>query len=170
MASNSGAVILVVLGLVAVGLAADRDGHSETGGTEGADVGATQVDVGHARTCDGVVVVQTASARAQVPGGATRTKSSVDCNMGEGSGDKRAVRALQKALVTCNGQHIAIDGTFGQQTRQAVARVQAQDGVAADGTYNVETRKAMKWPATSASGTTTCVSKVSSSTASAGGP
>ena len=170
MASSSGAVILVVLGLAAVGVAADQGGQHATGGTSGAGSSATEVDVGNAGTCDGVVVVQTAAAKAQVPGGETRTMSSVDCDMGEGSGDKGAVRALQKALVVCNGQHIAVDGTFGKQTRLAVARVQQQNGVAVNGTYNAGTRDAMHWPATSASGTTTCVSKVSSSTASDGGP
>lgn len=83
--------------------------------------------------------------------------------MESGSGDEDAVRALQQALVTCNGQDIAVDGEFGEQTSQAVANVQEQNGLPADGTFDAATRDAMSWPVTSGSGTTTCVSNVSSS-------
>jgi peptidoglycan hydrolase-like protein with peptidoglycan-binding domain len=90
--------------------------------------------------------------------------------MSEGQGDDDAVRALQDALVTCNGQDILVDGEYGEQTRQAVARVEEQNGLAVDGAFDPDTRHAMRWPETSASGTTTCVSEVESSSDSADGP
>lgn len=164
MASNTGAVILVVVALAAIGFGADREADSDR--TEGADDDATQFDFGDGETCDGVVVVQSASGTAEVPGGETRTESSVECDIVEGSGDEDAVRALQDALVTCNGEDISVDGHYGQQTREAVARVEEQNGLAVDGVYDPETRDVMQWPATSGSGTRTCVSDVSSSTAS----
>jgi hypothetical protein len=158
--------------LAAIGLAADRGDELDTDGTEGVDDDATDFDFGDSDTCDGVVVVHEASGTAEVPGGETRVEStaSVECIMSEGSDDEDAVRALQDALVRCNGQDIAVDGDYGQQTRQAVARVEEENGLSVDGTFGPETRDAMRWPATSASGTTTCVSVVSSSTASADSP
>lgn len=169
MASSSGAVVLVALGLVAVGLAADADGDPEPDGSRDADE-SEDFDVGDGSACDGVVVVERASGTAEVPGGDTWSDSSVDCDMGEGQGDEDAVRALQDALVTCNGQDISVDGEYGEQTRQAVARVEEQTGLPVDGAFDPGTRDAMRWPETSASGTTTCVSDVDSSSDSADGP
>lgn len=162
MASNSGGVILIALGLVAIGLAADHGDGSDAEKNAAAD---TDVDFAE-DTCDGVVVVQSASGTAEFPGEQTLTDSSVECDMDEGDGDDDAVRTLQEALVTCNGQEIPVDGIYGDQTRQAVSNVQQQSGVSVDGTFDPETRDAMQWPTTSATGTTTCVTGIESSTAS----
>ncbi|HZA77421.1 MAG TPA: peptidoglycan-binding domain-containing protein [Acidimicrobiales bacterium] len=172
MASSSGIVVLVAFGLLALSMSSDAG--CESGDDDRVDVDVVEDDVDVVEDdfdvdrCDGVVVVQSASGSTSLPSGDTRVESSasVECNMREGDVDEEAVRALQDALVRCNGQNIAVDGNFGQQTQQAIARVQEQNGLAADGFYGPETRDAMQWPATSASGTTTCVSNVSSSIAS----
>ena len=169
MASSSGAAVLVVLGLVAVGLAADENGDPEADSSRDVDE-SEDFDFGDESSCDGVVVVERASGTAEVPGGDTWSESSVDCDMSEGQGDDDAVRSLQDALVTCNGQDIPVDGEYGEQTRQAVARVEEQNGLPVDGAFDPDTRDAMRWPATSASGTTTCVSDVESSSDSADAP
>jgi peptidoglycan hydrolase-like protein with peptidoglycan-binding domain len=162
--SSSGVVVLVVLGLIAVGMAGDELG--DDAGADGNDE-ATEFDSEDSGTCNDVVVVQSASGEADVPGSVTLVESTAtaECGLSEGDDDDDAVRALQEALVTCNGQVIAIDGEYGPQVREAVARVQAQNGLVADGTYGPSTRDAMLWPA-STSGTTTCVSDVETSTAS----
>ena len=165
MASSSGIVVLVAFGLLALSMSSDAG--CESGDDDRVDVDVVEDDVDVDR-CDGVVVVQSASGSTSLPSGDTRVESSasVECNMREGDVDEEAVRALQDALVRCNGQNIPVDGDFGPQTQQAIARVQEQNGLAADGFYGPATRDVMQWPATSASGTTTCVSDVSSSTAS----
>lgn len=169
MASNSGAVILVVLALVGIGLAADDDGDTNTDVDQDVDTGDTDDFDFSGDTCDGVVVVQSASGTAEVPGGVTDTESSSECQIVEGGGDDEAVLALQDALVKCNGEDIDVDGEFGQQTREAVARVEEQNGVEVDGTYDPATRDAMSWPVTSSSGTQTCVSDVSASSSAVDG-
>jgi Putative peptidoglycan binding domain len=171
--SNSGAVVLVILALIGIGLAADDDGGTDAAVDQEVDVGtgddgdSDDFDFGDTDgdTCDGVVIVQSASGTAEVPGGVTRTESSSECSIDEGGGDEDAVRALQDALVRCNGQDIEVDGEFGQQTSEAVARVEEQNGLEIDGTYDAATRDAMSWPATSPSGTEICVTDVSSSSA-----
>jgi peptidoglycan hydrolase-like protein with peptidoglycan-binding domain len=84
--------------------------------------------------------------------------------MREGDVDEDAVRAVQEALVRCNGQNVTVDGTFGPETRAALAQIQQQSGLSADGFYDPATRDALQWPATSASGATVCISNLSSST------
>jgi hypothetical protein len=161
-------VVLVVLALIGIGLAADDDNGTDATVDQDVDVDDSEdFDFGDTDgdTCDGVVVVQSASGTAEVPGGVTRTESSSECSIDEGGGGEDAVRALQDALVRCNGQDIEVDGEFGQQTSEAVARVEEQNGLEIDGTYDAATRDAMAWPATSPSGTQTCVTDVSSSSA-----
>lgn len=154
MASKSGgALLLVVLGLAAIGLASNDDQD------QGGDID-DAFEFGDDDTCDSVVIVQRASGSATVPGEATVQESSIECDIAEGSGDEDAVRALQEALVTCNGQTVAVDGEYGPQTREAVARVEEANGVSVDGEYDPETLDAMSWPVTSPSGTT-CVDDVS---------
>jgi Putative peptidoglycan binding domain len=178
--SSSGIILLVVLGLLAVGMAGqssdgdtDTDeatefGFDDTGGddTAGDDTASGFDDTG---TCDDVVIVQSESGETDVPGSVTQVESTAtaECGLAEGDDDD-AVRALQEALVTCNGQDIAVDGEYGPETREAIERVQAANGLVADGTYGPPTRDAMLWPTTT-SGTTTCVSDVQSSTASDSG-
>ena len=151
MASKSGgAVVLAIVALAAIGVANSDD--DEPGTDDSGDV--AESDAGD--TCDGVVVVQSASGTATVPGAETFEESSVECVITEGSGDDEAVQALQEALVTCNGQAVEVDGEYGPQTSEAVARVEEQNGLAADGVYDTATMDAMRWPVTTASGTT-CV-------------
>jgi peptidoglycan hydrolase-like protein with peptidoglycan-binding domain len=166
--ASSGSVVvpLIVLGLIALGMSGESLGDDDAGTDEAGTDEATQSGSEDAGTCDDVVIVQSASGESDVPGNVTQVEStaSAECGLSEGDDDE-AVRALQEALVTCNGQDIAVDGEYGPQTREAVARVQEANGLVADGTYGPPTRDAMLWP-TSTSGTTTCVSDVQSSTAS----
>jgi peptidoglycan hydrolase-like protein with peptidoglycan-binding domain len=159
--SSSGVVVLVVLGLIAVGMSGESLGDDDAGPDEATGFGGEDES-----NCDDVVIVQSASGETNVPGNVTLLEStaSVECGLSEGD-DEEAVRALQEALVTCNGQHITVDGEYGPQTREAVARVQEANGLVVDGIYGPTTRDAMLWPA-STSGTTTCVSDVQTSTAS----
>ena len=168
MAASSGAVVLVAFGIIALAMSPDSGCGSDGNGADQADQGTVDIDTTAEPTCDGVVVVQSASGSTSVPGGEVRVESStsVACDMREGEVDEDAVRAVQEALVTCNGQDLTVDGNFGPETRAALAQVQEQSGLPADGFYDPATRDAMQWPATSASGTTVCISNVSSSTAS----
>jgi hypothetical protein len=113
-------------------------------------------------TCDDVAAVQSASGAVEVPSDSAlfSSSASIDCRMGEGSGDDDAVAALQRALVRCNGQDIGVDGAYGPATSGAVTTVQEQHGLAADGGYDPEVRQAMQWPTGSSAGTT-CVAGIS---------
>jgi murein L,D-transpeptidase YcbB/YkuD len=143
-------VVLVIVALAAIGVANSQD---DDVGTDDAS------DVAEGDTCDSVVIVQRASGSATVPGAETFEESSVDCVITEGSGDDEAVQAVQEALVTCNGQAVEVDGEYGPQTSEAVARVEGQNGLPADGVYDSQTLDAMRWPVTSPSGTT-CVDDI----------
>lgn len=61
------------------------------------------------------------------------------------------VKALQRSLRYCHGQDIAIDGSYGPATRQAVVNVQRwynasySPDIDVDGYYGPETLLAMKW-------------------------
>jgi Putative peptidoglycan binding domain len=113
-----------------------------------------------APTCDGVVVVETASGSAQVPGNTSLIGSddTANCVMREGASDEEAVLLLQSALARCNGQSVGVDGEYGPQTTQAVMNVQQQHGVTPDGAYGPATLEVMGWPSTGSGG---CVSGVS---------
>lgn len=58
-----------------------------------------------------------------------------------------AVRALQVSLRECEDISLAVDGFFGQDTKDAVKRVQRRYDLAADGIYGPQTAKKMKWQA-----------------------
>jgi peptidoglycan hydrolase-like protein with peptidoglycan-binding domain len=167
LASSSGAVVLAAFALVALAMSPDSGCGSDGNGADRADQANAGVDTTAEPMCDGVVVVQSASGSTSVPGGAVRAGSStsVACDMREGDVDDDAVRALQEALVRCNGQDLTVDGNFGPETRAALVQIQEQSGLSADGFYDPTTRDAIQWPATTASGTTVCISNVSSSTA-----
>jgi hypothetical protein len=110
------------------------DGDGEDGGDGGSG-------------CEDVVIVNEGSAEVDVPGESRIfQESTVDCSMSEGD-DGEAVATLQDALVRCNGQSIAVDGEYGPATTQAVASVQARNGITADGMYGPATMRAMSWPA-----------------------
>ncbi|HKA83398.1 MAG TPA: peptidoglycan-binding domain-containing protein [Acidimicrobiales bacterium] len=151
MASKGGIAVLVLFGLAAL---ASADSSCQNNGDNDFDF-----DGQNASTCDGVVVIQSASASASVPGNTSliSSDSSVSCVMHEGSGNDEAVTALQTALVQCNGQSVTIDGNFGAATTQAVANVQRQHGLPADGAYGPATLEVMSWP----TGSGGCVSSVS---------
>jgi hypothetical protein len=154
VASKAGGIaVLVVFALAALG--------STDGGCDVGDNGDGEFDLdGEAPTCDGVVVVETASGNAQVPGdtSALGSDDSANCVMREGSGTDDAILVLQAALVRCNGQSVGLDGDYGAQTTQAVMNVQQQHGVTADGAYGPATLEIMGWPSTGSGG---CVSGVS---------
>jgi peptidoglycan hydrolase-like protein with peptidoglycan-binding domain len=154
VASKAGGIaVLVVFGLAALG-SADSGCDIGNGGDDEIDFDSS------GPTCDGVVVVETASGNAQVPGDRSLLGSddSADCVMREGSGDDEAILVLQGALVRCNGQSLDVDGNYGAQTTQAVMNVQQQHGVTADGAYGPATLEVMGWPSTGSGG---CVSGVS---------
>jgi Putative peptidoglycan binding domain len=177
VASSSGTWVLVVLGLVALGAAGDgcdsESGTSTDSGAfgsapadddalfdddtvedddfsfepEGGNTASSDDDTGGGTDCDDVVIVESGSAEVDVPGEShIFSESSVDCEMSEGD-DGAAVAALQDALERCNGQNVDVDAEYGPQTSQAVAAVQAQNGLDADGTYGPDTMRVMSWPA-----------------------
>ena len=152
MASKAGGIaVLVLFGLAAIGSTDSGCGNGNGGDFDLDD---------SASTCDGVVVVETASGNAQVPGDTSLIGSddSASCVMREGGGDDEAVLVLQSALVRCNGQSVGVDGNYGAETTQAVMNVQQQHGVTADGAYGPPTLEVMAWPSTGSGG---CVSGVS---------
>ncbi|MGH9217338.1 MAG: peptidoglycan-binding domain-containing protein [Acidimicrobiales bacterium] len=156
MATRSGIAVLVVFGLAALAFADSSCGPGDGAGADGD----FDFDGGGVSTCDGVVVVETASGNAQVPGDTSLIGSdaSASCAMREGSGDDQAVLVLQAALVRCNGQSVTPDGDYGAQTTQAVMNVQQQHGITADGAYGPATLEVMAWPSTGSSGCVTGVS------------
>lgn len=64
-----------------------------------------------------------------------------NCEMYSGHGGSAAVAALQNALNVCNGKHLAVDGSYGPATAEAVRQVNGQNGV-----YGPNTRGKMRWP------------------------
>lgn len=91
--------------------------------------------------------------------------SPFDCTLGApgigpGPGDPGSrtgpVVVLQRALNTCYGFALPIDGVYGPQLRDAVARVQAHHGLRPDGVYAPPTRDVMEWPTTSWDGVRFC--------------
>jgi peptidoglycan hydrolase-like protein with peptidoglycan-binding domain len=67
-----------------------------------------------------------------------------DCVMGSRNVSP-GVWALQRTMVNCYGQNIAVDSNFGPATRSALINVQRQVGVTADGVYGPATRSRMRW-------------------------
>lgn len=79
--------------------------------------------------------------------------ASAACQLAEGhASGEEAVRLVQDALAACNGQAVTIDGSYGAETRQAVASVQEANGLDVDGIYGPDTRAAMDWPVESGDG------------------
>ena len=154
MASKAGGIAVLVLFGVAALASADSGCDVGSGGNDDFDFDSS------ASTCDGAVVVETASGNAQVPGDTSLIGSddSASCVMREGAGDDQAIVVLQTALVRCNGQSVAVDGNYGAETTQAVMNVQQQHGVTADGAYGPATLEVMGWPSTGSGGCVTGVS------------
>jgi peptidoglycan hydrolase-like protein with peptidoglycan-binding domain len=153
VASKAGGIaVLVLFGLAAIGSA-------DSGCDNGNGDGDVDFDSDSASTCDDVVVVETASGNAQVPGDTSLIgDDSASCVMREGGGDDQAVVVLQTALVRCNGQSVDVDGDYGADTSRAVMNVQQQHGITADGAYGPATLEVMGWPGTGAGGCVTGVS------------
>lgn len=74
----------------------------------------------------------------------------IDCWLAIRS-NSSAVKALQSSLRACNGQNIAVDGSYGPATQQAVRNVQTRwnsthsTKILVDGVYGSQTRHAMLW-------------------------
>lgn len=142
MATTAGGIgVLVVVGLMAVG-------YSEAGwGSSGTAAQAGDVDEGTA-TCDGVLAVETGTGSVTVPGDVSRADGAptTACRIPMDEGDEAAVIAVQQALVSCHGQSVTVDGSYGPETATAVTAVQQQGGVAPDGEYGPATMGVMRWP------------------------
>jgi hypothetical protein len=111
-------------------------------------------DGGELPACDGTApfAVEDGTIRLPVHGPVVPFASSA-CQLAEGDGGgEEAVRLVQDALVACNGQAVTADGSYGAETRRAVASVQEAHGVGVDGIYGPDTRAAMAWPVVSDDG------------------
>jgi peptidoglycan hydrolase-like protein with peptidoglycan-binding domain len=92
------------------------------------------------------MVKQTAYYHAYVPG-AMDQGGTYYGNCTQHQGDRgNGVRAIQRALNFCYQQGLAVDGSFGPKTYQALRTVQRQVGVTVDGKFGPQTMNAMKWP------------------------
>ncbi|HEY6697123.1 MAG TPA: peptidoglycan-binding domain-containing protein [Acidimicrobiales bacterium] len=167
-----GVLILVLFGLLAL---ASANGFNSNGdfdfglSDEATASGDTSTSDG-LPTCDGVVVIDVASEPVRVPGDTDLFSSaSTTCEMSVGRGDEDAVVVLQDALARCNREDVSVDGEYGPQTAGAVTNVQQRAGITADGEYGPATLQVMRWPTTSTSGGTDCVTGASSSAAAGGG-
>jgi hypothetical protein len=111
-------------------------------------------DGGELPACDGTApfAVEDGTIRLPVHGPVVPFASSA-CQLAEGDGGgEEAVRLVQDALAACNGQAVTADGSYGAETRRAVASVQEAHGVGVDGIYGPDTRAAMAWPVMSGDG------------------
>jgi hypothetical protein len=111
-------------------------------------------DGGALPACDGTApfAVEDGTIRLPVHGPVVPFASAA-CQLAEGDGGgEEAVRLVQVALTACNGQGVTADGSYGAETRRAVASVQAAHGIGADGIYGPDTRAAMTWPVVSGEG------------------
>jgi hypothetical protein len=96
--------------------------------------------------CVGVTAFETDDGTVQLPIDRSEDAfASADCEIAPG-GSGNAVWLVQVALSACNGQPVPLDSVSGEATIQALAAVQAQNGLAVDGVYGPATREAMAWP------------------------
>ncbi|MGH9230666.1 MAG: peptidoglycan-binding domain-containing protein [Acidimicrobiales bacterium] len=163
-----GVLILVLFGLLALASAngcessLDGDRDFDFGTSDEASASGTSGNDGLA-TCDGVVVIDVASEPVRVPGDTNVFSSaSSTCEMSVGRGGEDAVTVLQDALARCNREGVSVDGEYGPETAGAVMDVQQRAGIMADGEYGPATLQVMRWPTTSTSGGTDCVTGASS--------
>ena len=73
---------------------------------------------------------------------------SINCLLRRGNNND-AVKVLQASLANILDRNLAVDGSFGPLTEQAVRDVQRVYGIAIDGVYGPQTRQAMCWWTTS---------------------
>ena len=88
--------------------------------------------------CDAGIVWQDAF----VPGNGDLPLSP-NCHMQRGGGGVNAVQSLQSSLRQCHGKNIAVDGSFGPRTEQALMDVQRALRITVDGKYGPQTARAM---------------------------
>lgn len=94
-------------------------------------------------TCLGVSMF--GSGADEHPRPTTRTHSrDGNCVLGRGSVGL-PVNHLQRTLVRCYGQAIAVDSEYGPATEQAVKNVQRFHGVTVDGVFGPQTNIRMFW-------------------------
>lgn len=62
-----------------------------------------------------------------------------------GSSPAAGVMSIQRSLRYCHGKQIAIDGSFGSRTAEALRQVQASLGITADGIWGPASARAMSW-------------------------
>jgi peptidoglycan hydrolase-like protein with peptidoglycan-binding domain len=171
--ASMGVLILVLFGLLALasanGLASSSNGDFDFDISDEANASGDTSGSDGLPTCDGVVVIDAASEPVRVPGDTDLFSSaSSTCGMSVGRGDEDAVVVLQDALARCNREGVTVDGEYGPQTAAAVMDVQQRAGITADGEYGPATLQAMRWPTTSTSGGTNCVTGASASAAADG--
>jgi hypothetical protein len=110
--------------------------------------------------CVGVTAFETDDGTVQLPIDRSEDAfASADCEIAPG-GSGNAVWLVQVALTACNGQPVPLDSVNGEATVQALAAVQAQNGLAVDGVYGPATREAMAWltvPDRDAGGAAQCI-------------
>ena len=96
--------------------------------------------------CVGVSAFETDDGTVQLPIDRSEDAfASADCEIAPG-GSGNAVWLVQVALTACNGQPVPLDSVNGEAMTQALAAVQAGNGLTADGVYGPATREAMAWP------------------------
>lgn len=75
----------------------------------------------------------------------------IRCWMDRGSTGP-GVKVLQRALKSCYGRSIEVDGIFGLKTHNALVWAQYQESISPDGVYGEQTFKNLKFPNYWASG------------------
>jgi Putative peptidoglycan binding domain len=113
--------------------------------TRGAPAGSGDTDDGPP-PCIGVSGFETEDGSVPLPTDTSDDAfASPDCEIGPGASGN-AVWMVQVALTACNGQPVSVDSMNGAATTQAIAAVQARNGLEADGVYGPATREVMAWP------------------------
>jgi hypothetical protein len=160
MAKGGGWVFAVVL-VGAIALAgSEGDGSSSTSSSSsssessGFDLfGSNEGDV-----CDHATQFTSSQGAFTIPANSSDDLATArNCVLASGQGSGAPVESLQRALVQCHHQNIAVDGDYGANTTAAVKLTQAQVGVPVDGRYGPQTGAAMAWPTLSDDGSSTCV-------------
>jgi peptidoglycan hydrolase-like protein with peptidoglycan-binding domain len=94
-----------------------------------------------AATCDGTANRFRDGLKATLPA----HNGSLDCILGPGNRGN-AVYYLQLSLNKCNHADTGgVDGSYGTKTRDAIAWIQAANGLTVDGVYGPKTRKVIYW-------------------------
>jgi peptidoglycan hydrolase-like protein with peptidoglycan-binding domain len=160
--SGTGLIVVVLLGALAFAAGSDGEGAGGSNGTGAGGDGGLASGVqgwesGGTETCDGTTEYDSPSGTYQIPTDEPDDLFDArDCELSVGRGGAGAVVALQDALTRCHGQPLDLDGTYGQETSDAVRAVQSEHDIGADGAYGPETSNVIRWPTTSPEGNVTC--------------